>query len=141
VWRLDSGTSYHVIGDLKKLSKVQDIQPILVGLPNGENSITTKSGLVQLNSKIVLYDVLFVSVLNCNLISIAQLINELFCTMTFTHKLYVIQDHSLRTLIGVGEQRRGVYYFKEIQPGEVEVNRVATCNLWHLQLGHPSKQV
>ena len=141
VWLLDSGASYHMTGDLKKLSKVRDIQPVLVGMSNGDNSIATKSGLVQLNSKIVLYDVLFVPGLNCNLISIAQLINELFCTVTFTHKLCVIQDHSMRTPIGVGEQRRGVYYFKEIQPGEVEVNRVATCNLWHRRLGHPSKQV
>ena len=46
--------------------------------------------------------------------------------MTFTHKLCVIQDRSMSTLIGVGEQRRGVYYFKEIQPGQVKVNRVAT---------------
>jgi len=90
-------------GHLKKLSKVQDMQPILIDIPNGENSIETKSGLVHLNSKIVLYDVLFVPGLNCNLISIAQLINELFCTVTSTHKLCVIQDHSMRTSIGVGE--------------------------------------
>jgi len=110
-------------------------------MPNGENSVATKSGLVQLNSKILLYDVLFVPGLNCNLISIAQLINELFCTVTFTHKLCVIQDRFVRTPIGVGEQRRGIYYFKEIQPGQVKVNRLATCNLWHRRLGHPSKQV
>ena len=78
MWLSGSGVLYHMIGDLKQLSKVREIQPILVGMPNGENSVATKSGLVQLNSKIVLYDVLFVLGLNCNLISIAQLIMNYF---------------------------------------------------------------
>ena len=61
--------------------------------------------------------------------------------MTFTHKLCVIEDYSLRTPIGVGEQRKGVYYFKEVQPEEVEANRVSTCDLWHQRLGHPSNKI
>lgn len=61
--------------------------------------------------------------------------------MTFTQKLCVIEDHFMRMLIGVVEQRRGVYDFKEVQPEEVDVNKVPTCDLWHQRLRHPSKQV
>jgi len=92
---------------------------------------------VKLNSSITLLNVLFVPGLTCNIISIAQLIDDLICTVTFTPKLCVIQDLSLRSTIGVGKQRIGVYLFQE----EVEANQVKTCDLWHQRLGHRLKEV
>jgi len=76
-WLLDSGASCHMTGDMKKLSRTYDIHPILMNMPNGQRSVASKQGMVKLSSIITLYDVLFVSGLTCNLISIAQLINDL----------------------------------------------------------------
>ena len=50
-------------------------------LANGQSSVASKQGMVKLSSMITLYDVLFVSGLTCNLISIAQLINDLVSTV------------------------------------------------------------
>ena len=41
-----------------------------------------KRGSVQLNSKLVLRDVLYVPSLDCNLISIYQLLDEICCMVT-----------------------------------------------------------
>lgn len=77
-WLLDSGASCHLTGNPNLLSNVHEASSIHVELPNGETTLATKKGLVHLNSQIVLKDVLYVPQLCCNLISIAQLINDLY---------------------------------------------------------------
>ena len=128
-----------MIGDLSKLTDVYDSQPVMVGMPNGQNSVASKRGRVKLSSTIILYDVLYVPGLTCNLISVAQLVNELFCTVT--NKLCVIQDYSMRRPIGVGEQRSWVFFFRDNQSEKALVNQVITREVWHQRLGHPSDQV
>ena len=86
-WLLDSRANCHMTGDVSKLSKINDIHPILVNMPNGKTSMASKLGMVRLNSKILLHDVLFVPDLTCNLISITQLINDLVCIVIFAPKL------------------------------------------------------
>nr|KYP49844.1 hypothetical protein KK1_028440 [Cajanus cajan] len=75
-----------------------------MGLPNGEHTIATKEGTLLLSDTLTLTNVLYVPSLTCNLISVTQLIKELDCVFYFTNSFCVIQDHTLRTLIGVGEQ-------------------------------------
>jgi len=75
---------------LSMLKEVQEIEAILVGLPNGAETLAIKKGAVQLNLKLILNNVLFVPGLNCNLISIAQLIDGNICEVTFTKKFCVI---------------------------------------------------
>ena len=90
-------------GNLHLLSNVVDIEPIPVGMQNGAIVLANKHGSVKLNEKLSLRDVLFVPSLKCNLISIAQPIEDICCIVTFTRKLYVIQDLSTKMLIGSGE--------------------------------------
>ena len=52
----------------------------MVGMPNGQNSVASKRGRVKQSSTIVLYDVLYVPGLNCNLISVALLVNDYFAS-------------------------------------------------------------
>ena len=47
----------------------------------------------------------------------------------------------MRTSIGAGEQRGGVYYFKDGSLETTQVNAANTVNLWHKRLGHPSQAV
>ena len=70
-WLLDSGATCHMTGDLKKLNMVHNVSPILVKMPNGQNSLASKQGTVKLNPRITLHDVLLVPGLTCNLISVA----------------------------------------------------------------------
>jgi len=79
---------------------------VTMGLP--------KAHMMKLNSQRTLRDVLYVHGLNCSLISIGNFINELFCIVIFTHKLSAIQDRSLRGGLEKGEQRSGVYFFKDV---------------------------
>jgi len=117
-----------------------DMPSVPVSMPNGTIVFANKRGSVKLNDKLVLSDVLYVPSLNCNLVSITQLIEDLCCTLTFTRKIYVIQDHTKKTLIGSGEHRRGVYFYKKRPTTEIQANNVVTHDLWHRRMGHPSNQ-
>jgi len=92
---------------------------------------------VKLSSKLIQRDVLNAPSLNCN---VAALIEDIYCIETLTNKLCVIQDPTTRTLVGVGESRRGVYFYKDIVPIDVQVNKVVSYGLWHCRLGHPSSK-
>jgi len=73
-------------------------------------------------------------------ISIAQLLKELFCVVTFTRGLCVIQYHTTRSSIGVGKQRRGVYLYKTTSLEKIHANHTIHLNLWRQRLEHPSHQ-
>lgn len=110
-----------------------------VGLPNGQSVTATKEGTIKLAGGLKLENVLYVPCLNCNLISISQLIDESHCIVQFTTNLCVIQDHTSKMLIGAGERRDGLYFFREIP--RVKAYRTEGMNqleLWHKRLGHPS---
>ncbi|KAJ3702693.1 hypothetical protein LUZ61_006398 [Rhynchospora tenuis] len=53
----------------------------------------------------------------------------------------VLYDHNTRMLIGVGEQRNGVYYYHEVVSTKVfYVHGKKSYELWHRRMGHPSAQ-
>ena len=93
---------------------------------------------MRLNDKLILSDVLYVPGLNCNLISIAQLIEDLCCIVIFTRKLCVIQDPTTKMLIGLGEPSKGVYFYKESLVARIQASKVVSHFLWHRRMGHPS---
>ena len=140
IWLLDSGASYHVTGSENLVHDDYSIDPIPVELRDGTQTLATKKGLVTLNSKLFLQDVLYVPNLRCSLISIAQFINDIYYTVTFTPQLCMIQDLTMKNLIGVAELRKGVYFFKSEATNRVQVNKVTTYELWHRRLEHPSHQ-
>jgi len=72
-----------------------------IGMADGAISVATKRGMVKLNSNLILNDVFYLPRLNCNLISMVQLLNELLCTVSFSHKLCVIQNQTMMRLIGM----------------------------------------
>ena len=62
------------------------------------------------------------------------------CEVTFTKWLCVIHDLTTRSPIGVGEPKRGVYYFKKSATETAQANKVISYETWHSRLGHPSHQ-
>ncbi|CAA7039177.1 unnamed protein product [Microthlaspi erraticum] len=62
--------------------------------------------------------------------------------LTLSSTLTLPNDRFSRTLIGAGEERDGVYYFKDVMAARIH-RAVADSDLalWHQRLGHPSFSV
>ena len=141
-WIIDTRASDHMTGILNNLHNLRGIIPRIVGLPNGNTTVAIKEGALSLDRGITLENVLYVSGLTCNLISMSQFIDHLNCIVIFTRNMCVMQDHTLRTLIGVGERRDGLYYFKGTpRISAFKIDKVASLDICHRRLGHPSMQV
>lgn len=109
-WIIDSGCSKHVMGTLENLRHVKEIESFPVGLPNGESVLATKMGTICLIKTIILQNVYYVSKLDCNLISVSQLNDDMLCFVQFSNNICAIQDLHSRKLIGTGERQDGLYY-------------------------------
>ncbi|KAG7546410.1 Integrase catalytic core [Arabidopsis suecica] len=139
---IDSGASHHMTGFLDLLTEIYDIPHSAVVLPNAKHTIATKEGTLILGANMKLTHVLFVPDLSCTLISVARLLRELHCFAMFTDKVCVIQDRISKTVIGIGEERNGVYHLQgTVQASANAVKRKSDKALWHMRLGHPSSKV
>uniref|UniRef100_A0A803NEI4 FBD domain-containing protein n=1 Tax=Chenopodium quinoa TaxID=63459 RepID=A0A803NEI4_CHEQI len=101
-------------GNIDLFTNLSDISSP-VGLPNGKSTTATKEGRVILSDNLTLDNVLYVPALKCNLLAVSQLLEKQSYSVMFTDKLCIIQDRSLRNLIGAGEQCDGVYIFRPVQ--------------------------
>ena len=141
-WILDTGASHHITGTLSVLANVHSIAACPVGLPNGCSASATMEGDVYLTDTLILHNVLFVLGFQCHLISVSHLLADNDCTLQFTSSLCAIQDRSSGTLIGAGERRGGLYYFRTVPKiHAAAVADLPTFDLWHQRLGHPSERV
>ncbi|RVW97398.1 Retrovirus-related Pol polyprotein from transposon TNT 1-94 [Vitis vinifera] len=143
-WIIDTGATHHVTSDLSWLFDTIALFECPVGLPNGESVVATQSGSVRLSNNITLKNVLYVPKLNCNLLSVSQLIDDLHCIVQFNSYMCAIKDHT-RELIGTGVRRDGLYYFGGAEGDSVQHvsvhNAASTLELWHKRMGHPSEKV
>jgi len=129
-------------GSLEKLKDLRKNFTCPMGLSNGIHVLATEEGTIKLNNDLVLSNVLYVSSLACNLISVPQIVDESNCIAAFSKHMCILQDHTLKMLIGTGEQEDGLYYFQgQKQMQAHKVNRVGSIDLWHARLGHPSHKV
>ena len=141
-WIIDTGASNHVTGNLTCMVNVRKIKNCPVGLPNGKDANATHEGSVIIDGVLQLNNVLFVPQLNCNLISVTQLIDDSNCVVQITNTLCVIQDRRTRTLIGAGERTDGLYFFRGVpKVRALAVDGHSSIELWHKRLGHPSEKV
>ncbi|KAL2903744.1 Retrovirus-related Pol polyprotein from transposon TNT 1-94, partial [Bienertia sinuspersici] len=141
-WIIDSGASHHVTGNYSCLHNITHISEWAVGLPDGRRVSATLSGSVQLSSTITLSNVLYVPGLNCNLLSVSCLLRDCGCLVRFTDTLCAIQDQRSGMLIGAGEQRDGLYYFRDLPAVcVVTVAGLSEFELWHRRMGHPSDKI
>lgn len=70
-WIIDTGASNHMTGSISTLENICDMPPVLIKLPNGQHTRSTRQGTVQLGSHLSLQDVYYVDGLQCHLISVS----------------------------------------------------------------------
>ncbi|CAH9086080.1 unnamed protein product [Cuscuta europaea] len=139
---IDTGATHHVTGDLSRLMNLIRINGCPFGLPDGRIVTATMEGSVCLSPTLSLEHVLYVPVLHCHLISVAKLIDQMACTVSFTNSLCAIQDLHPRNLIGSGERRDGLFYFRGVPTVHAIIEReLMNFELWRRRLGNPSDRV
>ncbi|GKC84502.1 hypothetical protein Tco_1140219 [Tanacetum coccineum] len=114
LWVVDSGATDHVCYSLTLMHNVQICtQPILVTLPNGQQTHVTKTGPVHINSAITLHDVLYIPSFSYNLLSVSKLGSHIPLSILFTPFSCYFQDHHKR--IAHGNLYNGLYIIKQEQ--------------------------
>ncbi|XP_013617421.1 PREDICTED: uncharacterized protein LOC106323923 [Brassica oleracea var. oleracea] len=136
---LDAGTLHHMTGDEKLLTSLTPVVSCPVSFADGSHVFASMSGSLRLSETITLSHVLFVPNLNCTLLSVAKLLKQVGCFAIFTDTLCILQDRFTRTLIGAGEERNGVYVYRDVTIARGHrVKAAEDKNLWHRRLGHPA---
>ncbi|KAI4346279.1 hypothetical protein L6164_013345 [Bauhinia variegata] len=131
-WILDTEASNHMTGKLETMENLYDIDVCPMRLPNGQETVLTKEGSVKLEGGLVLTNVLYVPKLSCNLISVSQLSDEQNRIVQFTNRMCVMQDLTLRMLIGAGKRRGVLYYYKGITNHEAcKTECLNQVEFWH----------
>ena len=136
---LDTGASHHMTGDSRLLSDLRDVVGRPVTFADGSQVQATRCGVLRLSDKLILSHVLLVPDLNCTLLSVAKLLKQTGCLAMFSDTLCILQDRFTRTLIGAGEERNGVYVYRDVTVRRgLSVKAAEDKDLWHRRLGHPS---
>ena len=113
-----------------------------MGLPDGERVLACKQGMMILEGGLELKNVLYVPKLKCNLLLVPQLTDEENCVVKFTDKLCIMQDCTSRTLIGAGERKDGLYWYRGVRKAQAcHVRMENQLALWHQRLGHSSFKI
>jgi len=113
LWIFDSKTSNHMIKSSRNLREQHNMEACAMGLHNEEEVLANKERKLILEGGLKLKNVLYVPKFRCNLISVSQLTNYVNCLMLFTNKFCVMQDLTLRILIGVGEWKDELCLFRD----------------------------
>ena len=156
-WIVDSGASDHMTGDAKIFKTYNPCSGnFTVRIADGSLSKVTGTGSVVISENLTLHSVLLVPNLDCNLLSISKLTQELNCMTKFFPDHCEFQDLDSGKMIGNAELCSGLYLLKiegcpERQPQTAQCvslkSKSSSCSrtnndsaiiLWHYRLGHPN---
>ena len=148
-WILDSGATDHMThssNHFKTYTPCPSSRKITVA----DGTTTTVAGLgdVQVNSDLILKNVLHVPRLSMNLISIHKLTQDLPCRITFFTSYCEFQDQDSGKKIGLAKEHNGLYYLSASNQPELIKSVLSTSLfslsnkdvIWlhHRRLGHLS---
>ena len=112
-WIVDSGASDHITGDKSLFSQFYPSRSHhTVRIANDSHAKVVGKGTIQLSEILTLYSVLFVSSLDCNLLSIRTLNKDLNCETKFLVNSSVFQDLESERMFGNAELCAGLYILK-----------------------------
>lgn len=166
VWIIDSGATNHMTSNKCFLDCFKSFtSPKKVRIANGDNIDILGYGNIRLSDKLHLKYVLYVPNLDCNLISVKQLMCDNNCWTVFTpNQCFFIpsssscfQEKALKEritkgMIGNADHQKGLYFFNTTRPRYSSVysygnkssvvrndkSRIDLILLWHRRLGHPN---
>jgi len=81
---------------------------------NGISSPIEGVGTISLSPFLLISDVLFVPILNCNLLSISKLTKSHSCVALFYPTHCFFQNIHSKEKIGIGREREGLYYLENV---------------------------
>ncbi|GKE46485.1 hypothetical protein Tco_1477743, partial [Tanacetum coccineum] len=94
IWIIDSGATNHICICLTLMFDLQQCPyPITVNLPNGDTTIVTMTGSVQITPNLILKGVFYIPTFTYNLISISKITNSTHSAVIFTHNQCTFQGH------------------------------------------------
>jgi hypothetical protein len=136
---------------MKWFSNCTKIEPISVNLSNGNTTLAQCRGQVRLSQELSIKNVLYLPQFAVNLIYASKLIKKQNCILHFGANECTIQENNSLKKIGSAEERHGLYYLKIDEkynlalvsnvsvPAKSNKEHVPDGVLWHLRLGHLSK--
>lgn len=104
-------------------------------------------GSIIISPSLTLLNVLHVSKLSCNLISVSRIIHDCKCIATITFCGFEFQDPCSGKMIGNAKEVDGLYHVVTENPSDKQVHKprcftTLSCEneimLWHCRLGHHS---
>lgn len=114
-----------------------------VGHPNGTKAIVTHIGSLRRTDKMTIHNVLVVPDSQVSLLSVHKLNKENKYRVIFYEDTCVIQDSVLRTQVGTGNHKDGLYFLNtctKFTNNNIQVCCLSKC-IWHNRLGHSADQV
>ena len=114
-WIYDSGASDHMTPENDEI-----VDPYLlkikpqIKLPDGNTSVISHVGKVNLKNGLSLKDVLVVPSFKFSLLSVSKLTEDDQCVVSFYPKFCVVQDLTTKKVKGLGKKRAGLYHLVNV---------------------------
>jgi Reverse transcriptase (RNA-dependent DNA polymerase) len=113
-WIIDSGASDHMTPIAQKICQ-KECSNHHINMPNGTSVHASQLGKAKLGPNLELTNVLHVPSFSQNLLSVSKLTKANNCAAIFFPHFCVFQDLSTKKMIGMGEERDGLYYYSHNQ--------------------------
>ena len=126
---LDSGAIDHICSSLTHFTSYHQINPISVKLSNGNKVIANYPGHVFLNKNYVIDNVLYILNFNFNLLSIAKLIDNLLCVITFDSNGCHIQDNNSLKMIGSTKMQDRLYIIRVPSYQKLQIKPIKSSHI------------
>jgi len=108
-WIIDSGATDHVSFFLKNFFSYHYIDPILVKLLDGSQTLTKIVGIVVCSNNPYLTEVLYIPSFTFNLLSVSKATKQLNYHFFMTDMCCEIQDRNTSKMIGCAKESNGLY--------------------------------
>lgn len=147
-WILDTGATNHVTNDFSNLSLSTEYNGTdRLSIGNGDElpiHNTSTSLLHTPTHHFFFNDVLYVTSIKQNLLSVSRLLHDNNCSIIFTHNKFFVKDNNTGNVLLNDSLRDGLYrvntksYSSSSTPFIACIGIKASTNVWHSRLGHPS---
>lgn len=139
IWIIHNSESNHMSPDLSLFNSFTITNNRLpVQSASGSPHNVSHIGTVKINHKITLTNVLHIPSFKYNLLSVHHLTKNNHCAVIFFPTFCLLQDLTSKKMIGAGEERNDICYFKTENPIALNATNESDHTLWHQRLGHPS---